>query len=385
MSDPSDTPTTGTGDTAQPAAPTRGGSPREAGRRPGGTVSVHRGLFVGSLLAAGLVGGLVGAGVLYGLSPADNRVCASTDVANQTLPSVVTVLTSGAGGAGNGTGQVFRSGGYILTNDHVISSAANSGTIRVQYTDGTTTDATIVGRDPATDLAVIKAADAAKDRPVIKLGSSALLQVGQPVVALGAPLGLSSTVTAGIISALGRYVSVPANAGPTAHIIDAVQTDASINPGNSGGPLVDCRGGLVGINTAIAVVPNETGVAGGGNVGVGFAIPVDLAGPIADQLISTGRAAHPDLGLAAQTLMVEGSRVPAGLYVTDVATGGPAQMAGVRVGDVIVGIQGEVARSTEQLVLQTLKNRVGDTVTLSIWRAGERIEAKVVLGEPPTQ
>src|SRR5262249_8726718 len=156
--------------------------------------------------------------------------------------------------------------------------------LSVLYSDGTASAATIVGRDPSTDVAVIKAADGGGDRPVIATTPSRGVLVGQPVVALGAPLGLSSTVTSGIVSALDRYVPVPADAGQTAHLVDAIQTDAAINPGNSGGALVDCAGRMIGMNSAIATVPNEQGVSGGGSVGLGFAIPIDLAIPLADQI-----------------------------------------------------------------------------------------------------
>ncbi|WP_347353119.1 trypsin-like peptidase domain-containing protein [Intrasporangium sp.] len=338
---------------------------------------------VAALVAAGFVGGAVGALSVSGLSSADDRVCRGTAVAERTLPSVVTVLTSGRTGAGNGTGQLVRAGGYILTNDHVISSVARSGALAVQYSDGTHSEATIVGRDPSTDLAVLKAGDESKGRPLIRIGSSSSLRIGQPVVALGAPLGLSSTVTTGIVSALGRLLSVPSETGPAAHLVDAIQTDAAINPGNSGGPLVDCSGALVGINTAIAVVPTPEGGGGGGSVGVGFAIPVDLAQPIAEQLITSGRARHPYLGLSAQPLPVEsGSDVPPGLFVTAVDPGGPADQAGVRAGDVIVAVGGQPAQSVEQLVVKTLTLRPGDPVAVTLWREGKRTETKIVLGEP---
>ena len=337
------------------------------------------------MLTAALLGGIVGAAATQLGTTGQQGSCQSVRVTERTLPSVVTVLASNGTASGNGTGQLIRSGGYVLTNDHVISMAANGGTVRVQYSDGAVVDAPIVGRDPATDLAVLKAADGAPDRPLIRIGSSEDLRVGQPVVALGAPLGLSSTVTAGIVSGLGRYVPVPSGA-TTAHLIDAIQTDAAINPGNSGGPLVNCGGALVGVNTAIATAPNSQGVTGGGSVGIGFSIPVDLAMPIAGRLIDTGEAGHPNLGFGAQALLVPGaggSSVPAGLFVTDVQAGGPAKKAGLASGDVVVAIDGEVARSVEQLVLQTLTRKAGDTVPLTVWRSGETREVGVVLGEAP--
>ena len=207
--------------------------------------------------AAGIavIGGLVGGLIVWGLESdtSDNSVCAATTVADHTLPSIVTISAQGPTGAGTGSGELIRSDGYILTNNHVISVAANGGSLSVQFDDGTTTPATLVGRDPATDLAVLKI-DNSENAPPIRLGTSRGVQVGQPVVALGAPLGLSSTVTVGIISALDRNVQVPADEGRLALLVGAVQTDASINPGNSGGALVNCGGQLIGVNSAGATV-----------------------------------------------------------------------------------------------------------------------------------
>jgi len=313
--------------------------------------------------------------------------CAATVVAHDVLPSVVTILTTTAeSGGGNGSGEIIRAGGYVLTNDHVISPAVDGGEVSVRYSDGTTSPATIVGRDPLTDLAVVKATDGAEGRPLIGIGSSSALVVGQPVVALGAPLGLSSTVTAGIISALDRYVPVPAGDGVTAHLIDALQTDASINPGNSGGALVDCAGDLVGVNTAIATVPNAAGHSGGGSVGLGFAIPVDLAEPLAEQLISTGHVNHPTFGLQAQPIpptAAEEHALPQGLFVTEVDAGGPAEQAGIRVGDVITEVDGQPATSLAILEKTTLTRQAGDAVNITYTRNGESTTVDVTLGDGP--
>ena len=202
-----------------------------------------------------------------------------TSVADQVVPSVVTIAASGPGGSGTGSGEVIRPGGYILTNNHVISvAAASGGSVEVLFADGQTAPATITGRDPQTDLAVLKAQTSHQPK-VISLGSSSSVKVGQPVVAIGAPLGLSGTVTSGIVSALDQTVQVPGENDRSALLVSAVQTDASINPGNSGGALVNCEGQLVGVPTAGATVPNS----GGGSIGLGFAIPVDLAKSIADE------------------------------------------------------------------------------------------------------
>ena len=225
-----------------------------------------------ALVVGGVVGGLIvgatqspGSSVNPGTSAASSTAsaCPVTSVADQVVPSVVTIAASGPGGDGTGSGEVIRSGGYMLTNNHVIWIAASGGSIEILFSDGQTAPATITGRDPQTDLAVLK---------VISLGSSSV-KVGQPVVAIGAPLGLSGTVTSGIVSALDRTVQVPGENNRSALLVSAVQTDASINPGNSGGALVNCEGQLVGVPTAGATVPDS----GGGSIGLGFAIPADLA------------------------------------------------------------------------------------------------------------
>jgi putative serine protease PepD len=359
---------------ADPAGPSR------PHRQPGWALVAV--IVVLALLVGGLFGWLIHRG---GAASAASRAgdgagaCDAVGVAHSTLPSVVTILTrTRTGGSGNGSGEIVREGGYILTNEHVIAPGAGGGSVAVRYSDGTTTPATVVGEDALTDLAVVKAEDGAQGRPLIGIGSSSGLQVGQPVVALGAPLGLSSTVTAGIVSALDRYVPVPAGEGQTAHLIDAIQTDASINPGNSGGALVDCAGDLVGINTAISTVPNAAGHGGGGSVGIGFAIPVDLAMPLANQLISTGSANHPTLGLQAQTIP-RTAGAPQGLFVTAVTPGGPAAQAGIQPGDVITEVDGQAASSVAVLEVATLRKSAGDTVSITYERDGASTTVTVTL------
>src|SRR5262249_41227281 len=304
-------------------------------------------------------------------APASNgtaAACPASTVADHALPSVVTVQANNGQQGGTGSGVVIRSGGYTLTNDHVISVAAGGGTLSILRPDGETTDATIVGRDLLTDLAVIKA-KVASDLPVIQLGTSDSLQVGQPVVALGSPLGLTSTVTAGIVSAVNRYVRVPSEHGQAAHLVGAIQTDASINPGNSGGALLDCRARLVGINTAGASVSNN----GGGSIGLGFAIPVDLAKGVADELIADGKVTRPSFGLQVQPIsqeLAQATGTSAGLFVQAVTAGGPADEAGLRPGDVIVEVDGEPAESVDALVVRTLKMKAGDIVRLKYERLG---------------
>ena len=294
---------------------------------------------------------------------------------------MVTIAATGSGGSGTGSGEVIRPDGYILTNNHVISIAANGGSVEVLFSDGQSVAATITGRDPQTDLAVLKIQTSAKLK-VIATGSSETVQVGQPVVAIGAPLGLSGTVTSGIVSALDRTVEVPGENDRSALLVSAMQTDAAINPGNSGGALVNCAGQLVGVPTAGATVPGS----GGGSVGLGFAIPVALATSVADEIIATGRVTHAFFGL--QTVPVPPSAaaqagLPEGLFVQVVTPGGPAAQAGLRANDVITSIDGKPATSNIELQELTLTKKPGDTVSIGYSRAGQSATTTVTLGAQP--
>jgi putative serine protease PepD len=316
--------------------------------------------------------------------PTDS-VCDVSQIAKEVLPSVVTISASGAAGSGTGSGEVIKSDGYILTNNHVISPAASGGSLQVLFSDGKTATATLVGRDVLTDVAVIKVDETGL--PAISIGKSSTLIVGQPVVALGAPLGLSSTVTSGIVSALGRTIEVPGENNKNALLINAIQTDAAINPGNSGGALVNCNGQFVGVPSAGASVPSSSGESGGGNIGLGFAIPSDTAISLANEIISTGRVSHAYLGLSAapvsaQTATTSGATTP-GLYVTAVDPTGPAQAAGLRVGDIITTINGQPATSVDQLVTLTLTEKPGDKVDLVYQRSGSSATATLTMGTQP--
>jgi putative serine protease PepD len=346
-------------------------------------------IALAALLAAGIAGGLI----VAALDDSDNgggssasanaASCNVTTVADERLPSVVTILVGSRGSGGVGSGEVIRSDGYLLTNDHVIAPAGSGGEVLVRFSDGRDSRGTIAGRDPRSDLAVVHVSGSS-GLPTIPIGDSATLKVGAPVIALGAPLGLSSSVTSGIVSALGRTVRLPNQEGVRVILADGIQTDAAINPGNSGGALVDCAGDLIGIPTAGASVPSPAGQSSAGSIGLGFAIPVNLAKRVADELIATGTVTHAYLGLEAQPVSpADGQGQPRGLLVVGVAPGGPADQAGLREGDVVVSIAGEPAVSADQLGVLTLTKRAGDQVELTYEREGTTGTAKLTLGAAP--
>ncbi len=294
---------------------------------------------------------------------------------------MVTIQAGSGSSAGTGSGTIIRSDGYVLTNDHVVAPGAGGGSLSVQFDNGNTASATITGRDPLTDLAVIRVSGATGLR-TIAFGNSNNVRIGQQVVALGAPLGLSSTVTSGISSALDRTVAVPGESAQSALLIDAIQTDAAINPGNSGGALVDCSSRLIGVPTAGATV---SGQSASGSIGLGFAIPVDHARTVADEIISTGRVTYSYLGVQARPLSANPGATNGanGVQVTAVVPGGPVDAAGVRAGDIITSIDGRPARSTDQLVAITLSRRPGDRVEIGYERQGRQATTTVVLGAQP--
>jgi len=312
--------------------------------------------------------------------------CDAVAVSSAVLPAVVTIHVDGAGGSGVGSGGIVRKSGYILTNDHVIAAGANGGRITVAFANGRTVDATLVGRDPRSDLAVLKVSTGAA-LPVISLGDSGDVVVGQPVVALGAPLGLSSTVTAGIVSALGRDVPVPSGGGTTT-LAGAIQTDAAINPGNSGGALVDCRGELIGINTAISTVPNAQGVGGGGSVGIGFAVPVNWAMRVADQLIEDGSVTYAYFGAEVTPIprsVAQRWGIDDGLFVQAVDPNGSVAAAGIAPGDIITAIDGRPAARNDVLTRLMFTKKAGDTLTVTYLRDGATRTSTVTLVAEPSR
>jgi putative serine protease PepD len=330
-------------------------------------------------------GGLIVGGTATSSASSVPDACSATTVADKVLPSVVTISVRTPSGGGTGSGEVIRKNGYILTNNHVISAAANGGSISVLFSDGTAAPATLVGRDPQTDLAVIKV-DSSRALSVIPFGSSTSVVVGEPVVALGAPLGLSSTVTSGIVSALDRTVEVPSDHGTTALLVSAIQTDAAINPGNSGGALTNCAGQLIGVPSAGATVPNENGQSSAGNVGLGFAIPVSLAKTVSDEIISTGSATHAFLGIQVTEIPAAAAQqagTAPGLYVDAAVSGGPAADAGLRAGDIITEINGKQATDPNQLAAITLSQRAGSKVQITYERDGRPTRTSITLSSRP--
>jgi len=343
------------------------------------TTQIRLGLAVAAVvgLVAGGLGGWVGDRIDDSGSSAPAGTCDTEQVAASAMPSLVTVHLSRGG---VGSGEFVRSGGYVLTNNHVINAAADGRGISVVLSSGQQLPAQLVGRDPSNDLAVLKVDSSA---PLLPIGQSGTLRLGQPVVAAGSPLGLSGSITAGIVSSLGRQVAVPADHGTTAQLTDAIQTDASINPGNSGGALLDCSGRLVGVNTAIATVPNESGQGGGGSVGIGFAVPVDIAMPVVDQLISHGSVPHgADLGLTVSPVPSDVAQqlgMTAGLYVQQVVAGGLAAAGGLREGDVITAVGGTAVTSPDALTAAFERASSGSRVTVSYQRSGQQGSATITV------
>lgn len=364
------------------------GTPQRPPRRRGRAVLAVLG--IGALLLASLTAGYAGAWLqdrgdrgprLRTAEPADvDRPAESVaGVAAAVLPSVVSIEVTFSGGQGSGSGFVIGEDGFVLTNNHVVAQAVDGGDIAVVFADGSQEEATVVGRTTGYDLAVLRVER--DGLPALEFADSGSVVVGDPVVAVGAPLGLESTVTSGIVSALNRPVS--AGNGNESAFINAIQTDAAINPGNSGGPLVDMEGRVIGVNSAIARAPG-TGPQGSGNIGLGFAIPSNQAVRTAQEIIDTGRATYPVIGvLLDTTYRGEGVKVVEEPQEgRDIITpGGPAERAGIRPGDLIVAFEGRPVTDPDELIVAIRAQRPGDTVTLTIRRDGEERDIELVLDE----
>ena len=309
-----------------------------------------------------------------------------TDVAAAVSPAVVTIQAQGVSSGGTGSGVIYDAQGDIVTNYHVIASALGGGQIQVTLADGRLYTASIVGHDKTTDLAVIRLDNPPSDLTVARFATSANLEVGAPVMAIGAPLGLSNTVTTGIVSALNRPVEVSMDEDSSSQdsqassdlvVTNAIQIDASINPGNSGGPLFDATGAVIGINSSIkSLATSSDGQAG--SIGLGFAIPSDLVVSIADQLIASGTASHGMLGVTVKAATTTvGSDTYVGAEVQDVSAGSGASAAGIRAGDVIVKVEGQEVTSPKQLIGYVRRYKAGDTVTMTIVRDGQTQDVSV--------
>lgn len=366
-----------------------------------------RGGLVAAILVAALVAGGVGGGIGYSLAKNNDNSTDSTtvsapsgsgdvkrasgtvaNVAAKALPSTVTIeAESSSGSGGTGTGFVFDTQGHILTNNHVVAEAVDGGKLTATFPSGKKYDAEVVGHAQGYDVAVIKLKNAPSDLQPLTLGDSDTVAVGDSTIAIGAPFGLSNTVTTGIISAKNRPVaSSDGSASSKASYMSALQTDASINPGNSGGPLLDAQGAVIGINSAIQ--SSGSGGLGGtsqsGSIGLGFAIPINQAKHVAQQLIKTGKPVYPVIG--ASVSLEEGT---GGAKITEqgasgsaaVTSGGPADKAGLKPGDVITKLDDQVIDSGPTLIGEIWTHQPGDVVKLTYTRDGKTHTAEVTLGQ----
>ncbi|MDX3760040.1 S1C family serine protease [Streptomyces mirabilis] len=367
----------------------------------------RRGGLVAAILVAALVAGGVGGGIGYSLAKNNDNSTDSTtvsapsgsgdvkrasgtvaNVAAKALPSTVTIeAESSSGSGGTGTGFVFDTQGHILTNNHVVADAVDGGKLTATFPNGKKYDAEVVGHAQGYDVAVIKLKNAPSDLKPLTLGDSDAVAVGDSTIAIGAPFGLSNTVTTGIISAKNRPVaSSDGSASSKASYMSALQTDASINPGNSGGPLLDAQGAVIGINSAIQ--SSSSGGLGGtsqsGSIGLGFAIPINQAKHVAQQLIKTGKPVYPVIG--ASVSLEDGT---GGAKITEqgasgsaaVTSGGPADKAGLKPGDVITKLDDQVIDSGPTLIGEIWTHQPGDVVKLTYTRDGKTHTAEVTLGQ----
>ncbi len=296
------------------------------------------------------------------------------NLAARVIPGVVSISVSASGGSGTGSGFFLSSDGYVLTNNHVVEAAATRGTITVAISTGKKYTAKIVGRDSSYDLAVLKID--VTGAPTLQLGDSDKVAVGDAVIAIGSPLGLAGTVTSGIISAKNRPVTTGSDSGESS-FINALQTDAAINPGNSGGPLVDATGAVVGVNSAIASLGSSAG-GQSGSIGLGFAIPINQGKKTAEQLIKTGSATYPIMGIAVDT-RYSGSGALISSEANGVTAGGPAEKAGLKAGDLILEIDGVEINSSDELIVAIRSRNVGDKVKIKFKRNAITREVSVTL------
>ncbi|MGI5195034.1 S1C family serine protease [Streptomyces sp. CA-288835] len=362
---------------------------------------VRRLLVLGAVLIALVAGGLGGAVGAYlernggiedvelpqaGTEAKGRAPDSVAGIAASALPSVVTLHVSGSDAQGTGTGFVLDERGHILTNHHVVDAAGASGDISVTFSGGQSAKAKLVGGDTGYDLAVVKVSGVSGLKP-LPLGNSDNVQVGDPVVAIGAPFDLENTVTSGIISAKERPITAGGQSGDRSDVsyVDALQTDAPINPGNSGGPLVDSKARVIGINSAIRSADSGSDLESGqaGSIGLGFAIPINQGKRVAEELINTGKATHPVIGVTLDMDYAgDGARVgtKGGEGGAPVTKGGPGDRAGIKAGDVITEVDGRPVRSGEELIVKTRAHRPGDRLELTVERDGKERKISLVLG-----
>jgi len=306
-------------------------------------------------------------------------------VAASVSASVVAIQVTTASGGGEGSGVIIDEAGHILTNNHVVSGAQND-TVQVTLTDGRLYEATVVGTDPSTDLAIVKINDTPDDLSPTALGDSDDVVVGAPVMAVGNPLGLANTVTTGIVSAVDRPVSASSSEMTSAGdvvVTNAIQIDAAINPGNSGGPLFDAQGRVIGITSSIATL--SSGSSQSGSIGLGFAIPVNLAREVGQQLIEDGTAEHAFLGVSLSDGTATADDITRrGAVVEEVTAGSPAEAAELQTGDVIVAIDGDAVAGSESLTAYVRERQAGEEATLTVVRDGEALDVTVTLATRET-
>ena len=300
------------------------------------------------------------------ITPATETV---SQIVQSVRPSVVSIKAEGSSGSGTGSGFIFREDGYIVTNNHVAAPAVNSGKLTVYLEDKTSFVAKLVGRNASYDLAVLKI-DATGLKPV-NMGDSNAINVGDLTVAFGSPLGLTGTVTSGIVSAINRPVT--AGGADDQSFISAIQTDAAINPGNSGGPLVNGQGQVIGVNSAIATLGN--GIQSG-SIGLGFAIPANQAQRIITEIIESGKSSTPIAGIS-----IDSTYEGVGAKIAEVVSDGPAASTDLKVGEIVTKINGEAVEDSTELIVAIRRNNPGDTILLTVKNtAGNEREVSVVLG-----
>ena len=300
------------------------------------------------------------------ITPATETV---SQIVQNVKPSVVSIKAEGNSGSGTGSGFIYREDGYIVTNNHVAAPAINGGKLTVYLEDKTSFEAKLVGRNASYDLAVLKI-DATGLKPV-NIGDSSAINVGDLTVAFGSPLGLTGTVTSGIVSAINRPVT--AGGADDQSFISAIQTDAAINPGNSGGPLVNGQGQVIGVNSAIATLGNGTQ---SGSIGLGFAIPINQAQRVISEIIESGKSTTPIAGIS-----IDSTYDGVGARIAEVVADGPAASTDLKVGDIVTKINGEVVEDSTELIVAIRRNNPGDTIVLMVKNsAGNEREVSVVLG-----